>query len=90
MKLISKNLIKEYFSDHWDVTFEQLINDLNVNEDDRDSCQKYLEELVEEGWVKKSPYKDSFEYDPGDSYGAWEDASPPEAKAITDYLNKKK
>jgi hypothetical protein len=90
MKSITKDLIKEYFSDHWDVIFEQLINDLNINENDRNSCQKYLDELVEESWVKKSPYKDSFEYDPGDNYGVWEDASPPDAKAVTDYLNKKK
>lgn len=90
MKSLTKRLVKEYFSDHWDVELEQIINDLKVSKVDIDLLQKYLKELIEEGWVKKSAHKDSFEYDPGDNYNVWEDASPTEAKAITDYLNKKK
>ena len=90
MKSLTKTLVKEYFSNHWDVTFDQLINEFKVNKEDIDLLQKYLDELVVEGWVKKSSYKDSFEYDPGENYGLTDDASPPEAQAITDYLNKKK
>lgn len=90
MKILTKTLVKEYFSDHWDKTLEQLIKELNVSKENVDLLLKYLDELVTEGWVKKSAYKDSFEYDPGYKYGVWKDGSSPEAKAVTDYLNKKK
>ncbi len=90
MKLVKKELVKDYFSNHWDVTFQQLIKEFKVDKDNFKILQKYLDELEEEGWVKKSSYKDSFEYDPGENYVVWKDDSPPEAKTITNYLNKKK
>lgn len=89
MKSLTKKLVKKYFSDHWDVTLEQLIKDLNVSKGDKNLLQNYLDELADDGWVKKSAYKDYFEYDPGENHGVWKNDSPPEAKKITDYLNKK-
>jgi hypothetical protein len=90
MKTLTKILVKNYFSNHWDITVQQLTKEFRLDNEGVGLLQKYLDELVNEGWVKKSAYKNSFEYDPGENYKKWEDASPPEAKVVTDYLNKKK
>ncbi len=70
---MSKNKIREYFKDNWDVTLDQLVSDFKIPTTDIPKLQKILDELIEEDWVTKSycAEHDTDEYDPGENYGVW-------------------
>ena len=66
MKLTKEKLL-EYFKDNFDVTLEQIFNDLKLDPIDLPYLEIYLEKLIEEKFVKKSTtLNGTYEYDPGE------------------------
>jgi len=63
---ITKEQLKEYLIDNWDVTFEQIVKKFKISKEDFPKVEKFLEELEKEGWIMKSfcgEHK-TYEYDP--------------------------
>ncbi len=68
---ITKEQLKKYLEGKWDVTFEQIVEDLKIEENDFPKIRKFLEELEKEGWIRKTfclQHK-TYEYDPGEEQG---------------------
>ena len=63
-----KKRIIEYFKSGkgFDSTLSYLLKELKLNIDDLDLLEYCLDELVGEGWLKKSKSLDHNEYDPGE------------------------
>ena len=64
--MLTKEILKEYLEDKFDVTFDQIVKDLKVKIGDYQKIDWWLTELVEEGWIVKSPTHDGCDYDPGE------------------------
>ncbi len=74
MNKLTKEQVKNYLTsgDNWDVTEDQLIDDLKVSEDEVEKLHQFLQELEDEDWIKKSEVGDGDdEYDPGEKTGFW-------------------
>ena len=74
MNKLTKEQVKNYLTsgDNWDVTEDQLIDDLKVSEDEVEKLHQFLQELEDEDWIKKSEVADGAdEYDPGEKTGFW-------------------
>lgn len=63
---ITKKQLKQYLYDKWDVSFDQLIKELQISKSDLRTIRTFLEQLEAEGWVVKGRYAGSYEYSPGD------------------------
>jgi hypothetical protein len=62
-----KQKIIEYFKqDNFDISFSELMKDLNISIEKIDFFEYCLSKTVEEGWVEKSPSIDHNEFDPGE------------------------
>jgi hypothetical protein len=69
--MITKEQLKEFLEDKWDVTFDNIIKKLKISKKDNPKLKKFLEELVKEGWIKKTYCEKhkTYEYDPGEEQG---------------------
>jgi hypothetical protein len=69
MPKITKEQLKEYLTDNWDVTFDNIVEDLKVEKRDHAYLKKLLAQLVYEGWINESQCLDHkrVEYDPGEA-----------------------
>lgn len=72
IKELKEKLI-EYFKSGkgFDISLFHLLKEFNLKLEDLDLLEYCLNELVEEGWIKKSKSLDHNEYDPGEklNYG---------------------
>ncbi len=71
-----KEKLKEHFKSTkcFDNTLSYILKELNLKINNLDLLEYCLNELVDEGWVKKSKSLDHNEYDPGEklNYGGLE------------------
>jgi len=70
-EILTKEKLKDYLKDKFDVIIDQIFIDLKLVANDLPKLEFYLDELIKEGWIKKSSSLDHFEYDPGEklNYG---------------------
>jgi len=52
--MITKKELKGFLEGKWDVTFEQIVKELKVDKREFNIIKKKLEELEEDGWIRKS------------------------------------
>ena len=63
---LTKEKIKEFLRDKFDVTIEQMYIELSLKPNDRPMLEVYLEKLIKEKWVTRSITGSGYyEYDPG-------------------------
>lgn len=69
--VITKEQLKEYLEGKWDVTFDQITEDLKLTENEFPKIKEYLEQLEKEGWIRKSfcQQHNTDEYDPAEEQG---------------------
>jgi hypothetical protein len=69
MPHLSKENLKSYLSNRWDVRMEVMQADWKLAPEDQSGLSDLLSDLVEEGWIIKSYCKthQAEEYDPGPS-----------------------
>lgn len=67
MAHLSKENLKSYLDNRWDVRVESIQNDLMLDPKDLPALVRLLNEFVQEVWITKSYCKthQSEEYDPG-------------------------
>ncbi len=63
--MITKEKLKNYLKDKFDVTLEQIFIELKLNVQDLNKLEFYLDDLINEKFLIKSRSLDHFEYDPG-------------------------
>lgn len=67
--MITKYDLLNYLHDKYDVTINQIIKDLKIDEKDIDKIKKMMVELIDEKWIVESKSLDGkceYEYDPGE------------------------
>ncbi|MEK6933877.1 MAG: hypothetical protein AABW75_03310 [Nanoarchaeota archaeon] len=63
---LTKNQLQNYLKDKFDVRLDQIFEELNLAARDLPFLEVYLEELVNEKWIKKVMCGDGvYEYGPG-------------------------
>lgn len=69
MTKLTKDQLKSYLKDKWDVQLASIVRDLNIEGEDVDTLKTFLFELEEEGFVTRSlcTTHQFEEYDPGPS-----------------------
>jgi len=65
---ITKNQLKAYLYDRWDVTFPELLEELKIPVANEERVKRFLSQLEEAGWIEKSYCGtcQTEEYDPGE------------------------
>jgi hypothetical protein len=66
--MVTKERLKEYLKDKFDVTLEKIFADLGLKVEDLPQLEFCLDELVDEGWLQKTSMADHFEYNPGEKF----------------------
>jgi pyrroloquinoline quinone (PQQ) biosynthesis protein C len=71
MEKLTKQQLKSYLKDRWDVQHASIVSELKIEQEDLDVLNTFLSELEEEGFVTKSrcTTHQCDEYDPGPSQG---------------------
>jgi hypothetical protein len=69
MTKLTKEQLKSYLKDKWDVQLASIMSDLKMEGEDLDTLKTFLSELEEEGFVTRSlcTTHQCEEYDPGPS-----------------------
>ena len=69
---ITKNQLKDYLKNRFDVTLEQIFVDLKLTAEDLPKLEAYLEELIKEKYTrKKMTGSGIYEYDPEEKLKEW-------------------
>ena len=64
--IVTKQILKNYLQGNYDVTFKQIVEDLDINRDQFGKIHKCIRELVEEMWIHSI---DGKEYDSASAQG---------------------
>jgi len=63
--MITKYELLNYLHDKFDVTINQITEDLNISGEDIDKIKDWLKELIKEDWIVEAKTMDGEQYDPG-------------------------
>lgn len=67
LKSLTKEKVKNYLKESFDITFDQILKDLRIEQTQIQEVKNWLEELEKEEWIKKSFCSEhqAEEFDPG-------------------------
>ena len=64
---ITKDNLKEYLINHYDVTMKEILDKYKLSKENISKVKKLLKELISEKWIIESRSEDGgLEYDPGE------------------------
>ncbi len=68
MTQITKDVLKNFLENKWDVTFDEIVEELKIDKKELDSLNGFLNELERKKWINKSfcHKHNTYEYDPGE------------------------
>jgi len=67
ISVVTKDRLKRYLYDRWDVQLEQLVKELSISKKALPEIRRILLELEGEGWIIRGTFEGQAEYSPGDA-----------------------
>lgn len=69
---LTKDQLKDYLENRFDVTLKQIFVDLKLTAEDLPKLEVYLEELIKEKYIRKTMTgSEIYEYDPEEKLKEW-------------------
>ena len=64
---LTKESLKEFLTKRYDVNLDEMVAELGIEHGEMQNLEKWLDELIQEKWIRRSEAANGFEYDPGEA-----------------------